>query len=73
MIRSLRWRLQIWYTGLLLSVIGGFGSILYYQTRTSKFQEIDSQLEAAALYLDATLRSFPQHELEGKEPPPPPP
>ena len=73
MIKSLRWRLQIWYTGLLLAVVGGFGSILFYQVRASKLQEIDGQLEAAALYLDATLRGFPQFALEGRDLPPPPP
>jgi two-component system, OmpR family, sensor kinase len=80
MIKSLRWRLQLWYAALLLTVVGGYGSILYYQTCASKLQEIDSQLEAAALYLDATLRGIPPNELDGKEPrwfkdkkgPPPP-
>jgi two-component system OmpR family sensor kinase len=71
MIKSLRWRLQIWYTGLLLIVVGGFGSILYYQMRASKLQEIDGQLEAAALVLDATVRNFPPYELDSKDPPPP--
>ena len=70
MIRSLRWRMQLWYSGLLLVVIGGFGGILYYQACANKMQEIDAQLEAAALYLDATLRSFPDFELDGREPPP---
>ena len=46
MIRSLRWRLQIWYTCLLLLVVGGFGSILYFQTRASKLHEFDVQLES---------------------------
>ncbi len=73
MIRSLRWRLQLWYAILLLSVIGGFGSILYYQTRASKLQEIDAQLEAAALYLDARTGGFPPFELDSKDPPPLPP
>ena len=73
MIKSLRWRLQIWYTGLLLAVVGGFGSILYFQMRASKLQEIDGQLEAAALVLDATVRGFPGFELDGKDPPPLPP
>ena len=69
MIKSLRWRLQLWYAALLLTVVGGYGSILYYQTSSSKLQEIDSQLEAGALYLDATLRGIPPNELNGKEPP----
>jgi len=71
MIRSLRWRLQIWYTGLMLIVVGGFGSILYLQTRSAKLQEIDSQLEAAARVLDAKLGSFPHFELDSKDALPP--
>src|SRR5262249_41852974 len=73
MIKSLRWRLQIWYTALWLTVVGGFGSILYLQTRASKMQEIDGQLLAAALNLDAKLGALPPHELDSKDPPPPPP
>ena len=46
MIKSLRWRLQLWYAALLLAVVGGFGGILYYQTYTNKIQEIDAQLVA---------------------------
>jgi two-component system, OmpR family, sensor kinase len=69
MIKSLRWRLQIWYTGLLLAIVGGYGSIVYYQAQVSKFQEIDRQLEASALYLDATLRGLPLYLLDGKDPP----
>ncbi len=66
MIKSLRWRLQLWYTGLLLVVVAGFGAILYYRARTAKVQEIDAQLEASAHYLDVTLRRL------GKPAPPPP-
>jgi two-component system, OmpR family, sensor kinase len=70
MIKSLRWRLQIWYTGLLLAVVGGFGGILYYQTYTNKFLEIDAQLIAGVVNLDTALRGFPAFELDGKDPPP---
>ncbi|MBI1831459.1 MAG: HAMP domain-containing protein [Planctomycetes bacterium] len=72
MIKSLRWRLQIWHTGLLLMVVGGFGSILYFQTRAARLNEIDVQLEAAARVLDAKLSGFPNFELDSKDPPPPP-
>lgn len=71
MIRSLRWRLQWWYSGLLLTVVGGFGGILYYQATRAKMQEMDVQLEGAAHYLDASLRGFPPFVFDGKDPPPP--
>lgn len=73
MIKSLRWRLQLWYTALLLAIVGGFGSILYLQTRASKMQEIDTQLEAAVLYLEAKTGGLPPWELENRPPPPFPP
>jgi two-component system, OmpR family, sensor kinase len=47
MIKSLRWRLQLWYAALLLTVVGGYGSILYYQTCASKLQEIDAARHSA--------------------------
>jgi two-component system, OmpR family, sensor kinase len=77
MFRSIRWRLQLWYAAVLLTVIVSFTGLLYYQARASRLQQIDAQLLAAARYLDATLRAFPPHELEGPRPgsplPPPPP
>ena len=72
MIKSLRWRLQIWYAALLLSVVAGFGGILYYQTYTNKILEIDAQLIAGVVNLDTALRGFPTFELDGKDPPPRP-
>src|SRR5256885_16111034 len=77
MFRSIRWRLQLWYAAVLLTVIVSFTALLYYQARAARLQQIDAQLLAAARYLDATLRAFPPHELDGPRPdtplPPPPP
>src|SRR5436305_1521215 len=77
MFRSIRWRLQLWYAAVLLTVIVSFTGLLYYQARAARLQQIDAQLLAAARYLEATLRAFPPHELEGTRPdsplPPPPP
>lgn len=71
MIKSLRWRVQLWYGIILLGVVVSFATILFYRVRTTKEQEIDAQLESAALYLDASLRSFPFFELEADFPEPP--
>jgi two-component system OmpR family sensor kinase len=73
--RSIRWRLQLWYGLVLLTVVAGFAGILYGQVRAARFRETEATLEAAVLYLDAILRRFPPDELEGDlpEPPPPPP
>jgi heavy metal sensor kinase len=73
--KSLRWKLQFFYSALLATIIICSGSIFYYQVWRSTFAEVDRGLEAAALYLDVTLRSFPPHIQQGIEAPPilPPP
>lgn len=68
--RSLRGRLLWWYTGLLFVVVASFGGILFFRAWTGRWQEIDGQLEAGTLYLDASLRGFPPNELDGKGPGP---
>src|SRR5689334_5728702 len=72
--RSIRWRLQLWYTLVLSAVVAGFAGILYYRVRAARLQEVDASLETAALYLDATLRRFFPPALERAPPknwPPP--
>lgn len=80
MLRSLRGRLQAWYALVLVVVIFCFAGVLYNRERAASIQHIDARLDGACRYLDATLRSFPPHELEGAasfrgppRPPPPPP
>jgi heavy metal sensor kinase len=73
MVRSIRWRLQVWYGLVLLAVVAGFAGILYYRAWSTKNREIDGRLEAVALYLTGALRSFPLHELDDTLLPPPPP
>ncbi len=62
--KSMRWRLQLWYAGVFVLVIGSAGSLVYWQSRVAKLREIDTKLNAAAQYLDAVLRSFPRGELD---------
>ena len=75
MFKSLRWKLQFFYSVLLATIIICSGSIFYYQVWCSTFAEVDRRLEASALYLDVTLRSFPPPIQQGLEAPPmlPPP
>src|SRR5712691_8840382 len=75
--RSLRWRVQAWYAAVLLLVIAGFAGFLYQRVREARFREIDTKLNSGAKFLDANLRAFPPHMLEGPPPdflirPPPP-
>ena len=68
---SLRWRLQAWYALVFVGVVAGFSVLLYYRAEASQRQELENELEAAALYLDANLRQFPPHELDQALSPPP--
>ena len=75
--RSIRLRLQGWYGVVLLGVVSSFAGILYYSAEQSRWRDVDNALDAAAHYLDVTLRQFPPHELDPAFPrwqgPPPPP
>src|SRR5438067_12559867 len=72
MARSIRLRLLLWYAAVLTAVVGGFAVILYYEVRSARLHEIDAQLDASAAGLESALRLFPQFELTGEDPPPPP-
>lgn len=63
MLRSIRWRLLLWYAGMLLVVIAGFASLLYWSTERSALKQLDARLEGSVRYLEASLRSFPLREL----------
>jgi heavy metal sensor kinase len=71
-VRSIRWRLQLWYALVLLAVVAGNAALLYYRARTSQLREIDAELVAGAAYLDSALRAFPPRELEEERPEAPP-
>jgi len=62
-VASLRLRMQLWYTGLLAVVVAAFAGLLYQRAAQETTRQIDAQLEAAVLVLDAQLRSFPPHDL----------
>lgn len=56
MFQSLRWRLQFWYALILVLVIAGFGTLLLVKLRQARFDEIDTELQAAALNLQEQLQ-----------------
>ena len=70
MVKSIRWRLQLWYALILLLVVAGFASVLYYQIGRARFDEIDADLHAAARALEGTLRALPPQALDPRHPPP---
>ncbi len=64
MVKSIRFRMQVWYAMVLLGVIGSFAALLYARAHAATIQRADGQLLAATRYLEATLRNFPPHELD---------
>jgi two-component system OmpR family sensor kinase len=62
--RSLRWRLQAWHTLILLCVVAGFGSVLYFEIAHSRWDDVDEELLAAARIVEGALRSVPLSVLE---------
>jgi heavy metal sensor kinase len=65
-VNSLRWRLQAWHAAILLLAISGFGAMLHASVRQLRFNEIDSELLAAAKVLEGGLRGLPRDLLEGR-------
>ncbi len=71
MLKSLRWRLQLWHALILLAVIVAFGGVLFLEVRRSRMDEIDAELLAAARVLEGTLRAMPKGiAKDGFKPPP---
>ena len=68
MVRSLRWRIQVWHAAILLLVVAGFGTTFYLQARRAKLDEIDAELLAGARVLEGVLRTLVPPAM----PPPPP-
>ena len=70
MFKSLRWKLEFFYAGLLTILIVSIGSLLYYQVWRAVYDEFDQRLVAASLYLDLALRAMPPMQGRGNPPPP---
>jgi heavy metal sensor kinase len=59
MIKSLRWRLQLWHAIILFAAVTLFGAAFYRELHRSTLGEIDAELLSAARVLEGTLRSLP--------------
>src|SRR5690349_20123594 len=68
MVKSLRWRLQIWYALVMTLVVAGLLLTLYQRIYRTTIAQIDEQLEGAGRFLEATLRVYPRRFLERKPP-----
>ncbi len=68
MIKSLRWRLQIWHAAILGVAIVLFGTAFFVQLQRSTYGEIDLELLSGARVLEGALRSLPPRNREGDRP-----
>jgi len=64
MVRSIRWRIQLWHSAVLLLVVECFAAFLYWRIERAQFATIDSELEGACQSLVSVLRSIPPRELD---------
>jgi len=70
-LKSVRWRLQIWYGAILTVLVAAFGVTAYEFERSRQMRQIDEELEQRVGFL---LRSLVAHHPRGDGPPggPPP-
>src|SRR5438128_10884195 len=58
-IKSIRWRLQVWLAFLLVCVLTGFGVAVYQLQRVNQLKQIDEELERRVAALDRAVRGGP--------------
>jgi two-component system OmpR family sensor kinase len=64
MVKSLRWKLQLWHAVILVLAILGFSGVLYLQFHRSLLREVDAELLTGARALEGTLKLAPRFVLE---------
>ena len=68
LIKSLRWRLQVWHGLLLVGVLAGFGVTAYQLQRAERLRHVDQALDER---LSRLLRDLREGELGRDQRPPP--
>lgn len=63
MLKSIRSRLLLWTALMLLAIVGGFASYVYWSAERAAWQQIDVRLEGGIRYLEAAIRPFPMREF----------
>lgn len=56
-VRSLRWRMQFWYSCVLLAVLVGYGWYLFRTVQRSHWNRVDDELIAAARSVEGAYRN----------------
>lgn len=73
--KSIKWRLQLWYGLILVSVLVGFGVTAYQLERNRQFRRVDDELHRRIGTLAQTLHGPPRDRQlggpRGEFPPPP--
>src|SRR6185503_18748752 len=64
--KSIRWRLQIWYGIILLTVLTGFGFTAYQLERGQKFRRVDEELRQRANAIANAMRLPPRGPGPGR-------
>jgi heavy metal sensor kinase len=70
MLKSIRWSLLVWHGFILLMVLAGFGTMLFYRIRHSRYQAVDAELAGTAHMLVGELH--PRHRPPRDRPGAPP-
>jgi heavy metal sensor kinase len=63
-LKSIKWRLQLWYGLILVVVLAGFGGTAYQLERNRQFSHIDQELHRRVGVLANALRRPPPRRLE---------
>src|SRR5438045_5585068 len=62
-IKSIRWRLQLWLAFLLVCVLTGFGIAVHQLQRVNQLKQIDEELERRVAAIDSAVRGGPPPEF----------
>ena len=68
--RSLRWRIQAWYAGILLVALSIFSVLLYWEAARSLWDEVDTDMLAGARIVEGTMRRLAPPILDSLAPGP---
>jgi len=67
-IKSIRWRLQLWLAFLLVCVLSGFGVTVYQLQRINQFKQTDQELEHRVAILSSAVRGGPPFQFRSTSP-----
>jgi two-component system, OmpR family, sensor kinase len=66
--RSLRWRIQAWYSGILALSLLVISVLLLWETSRSMWDDVDTDLLAGTKLIDGAMRRLPPEVLESFSP-----